>query len=44
MNNNHGDFMEGVRQLKYSILDFEENKVMEGDHTEEEMNEMQMEI
>ena len=35
--------MEGVRQLKYSILDFEENKVMEGDHTEEEMNEMQME-
>ena len=35
--------MEGVRQSKYSILDLEEDKVMEGDHTEEEMNKMQME-
>ena len=43
MNNNHGDLMEGVRQSKYSILDLEEDKVMEGDHTEEERNEMQME-
>ena len=34
MNNNHGDFMEGVRQSKYSILDLEEDKVMEGDRTE----------
>ena len=36
--------MEGVRQSKYSILDLEEDKVMEVDHTKEEMNEMQMEI
>ena len=43
MNNKHRDFMEGVRQLKYSILDLEEDKVMEGDHTEEEMNKMKME-
>ena len=43
MNNNHEDFMKGVRQLKYSILDLEEDKVMEGDHTEEERNEMQIE-
>ena len=35
--------MEGIRQSKYSILDLEEDKVMEGDHTEEERNEMQME-
>ena len=35
--------MEGVRQSKYSILDLEEDKVMEGGHTEEEMNKMQME-
>ena len=38
MNNNHVDFMDGVRKSKYSILDLEEDKVMEGDHTEEEMN------
>ena len=43
MNNNHGDFMEGVMKSKYLILDMEEDKVMEGDHTEEERNEMQME-
>ena len=43
MNNNHGDFMEAVRQSKYSIFDLEEDKVMEGDHTEEERNKMQME-
>ena len=43
MNNNHEDFTEGVRQLKHSILDFEEDKVMKGDHTEEERNKMQME-
>ena len=43
MNNNHEDFMEGARQLKYSILDSEEDKVMEGDHTKEERNKMQME-
>ena len=35
--------MEGVMQSKYTILDLEENKVMEGDHTEEERNKMQME-
>ena len=34
INNNHEDFMEGVWQSKYSILDLEENKVMEEDHTE----------
>ena len=43
MNNNHRDFMEGVKQSKYSILDLEEDKVMEGDHTKEEKNEMQIE-
>ena len=43
MNNKHGDFMEGVRQSKYFILDMEEDKVMEGDHTEKERNKMQME-
>ena len=36
--------MEGVRQSKYSILNLEEDKVMEGDHTEEKRNKMQMEI
>ena len=35
--------MEGVRQPKYSILNLEEDKVMEGDHTEKERNEMQIE-
>ena len=34
INNNHGDFMEGVWQSKYSILDLKEDKVMEEDHTE----------
>ena len=43
MNNNHEDFMEVVRQSKCSILDLEEDKDMEGDHTREERNEMQME-
>ena len=43
MSNNHEDFMERVRQSKYSILNFEEDKVMEGDHTEKERNEMKME-
>ena len=41
--NNPGDFMDGVRKSKYSILDLEEDNVMEGDHTEEERNKMQME-
>ena len=35
--------MEGLRQSKYSILYLEEDKVMEGDHTEEEMNKIKME-
>ena len=43
MNNNHKDFMEGVKQSKYFILDLEEDKVIEWDHTKEEMNKMQME-
>ena len=43
MNNKHKDFMEGVRQSKYSILDLKEDKVMEGNHTKEGRNEMQME-
>ena len=43
MNNNHGDFMEGVRQSKYSILDLEKDKLMEEDHTKKESNKMQME-
>ena len=42
-NNNHRDFKEGARQLKYSILDLEKDKVMEGDHTEKERNKMKME-
>ena len=42
MNNKHRDFIEEVRPSKYSILDLEEEKVMEGDHTEEEMSKMQM--
>ena len=35
--------MEGVRQSKYSILDLEEDKVLERDHTKEERDEMKME-
>ena len=35
--------MEGVRQSKYSILDLEEDKLLERDHTKEERDEMQME-